>query len=67
MILDGNSRAGNAKVYSSRREMVLEKKYEKLKALILLTDKSISNEHVTELAVKQWNEFIRCFPDEGEK
>lgn len=38
---------------------------EKLKALLLLTDPSVSHVAVTDLAIEQWNEFVREFPDES--
>lgn len=46
---------------------VLEQKVEKLKALILLVDPSVSSEEVGQLPIKQWNEFIKQFPDEALK
>lgn len=42
----------------------LKAKCEKLKSLILLTDPVVSNEEISRIAVKQWNEFIRVFPEE---
>ena len=39
---------------------------EKLKALILFVDESMSSELCgTPTQLKQWTEFIRCFPKEG--
>ena len=42
----------------------LEKKTDKLKRLLLLTDDSVSNETVGEIQIKQWNEFTKVFPEE---
>ena len=43
----------------------LESKIEKLKSLVLLTDSSVSHFVVSPEALVQWNEYIKCFPDEG--
>ena len=43
----------------------LEQKVQKLKALMLLTDPVVSGVIVSEIEGIQWNEFIKCFPDEG--
>jgi hypothetical protein len=48
-----------------KRAQLAERKCEKLKRLLLLTDPVVSNVEVNELSVKQWTEFIKCFPDEG--
>lgn len=40
--------------------------YLKLKALILLVDPAVSMEPMNDLSVKQWNEFVRCFPNEDD-
>lgn len=37
---------------------------EKLKSLILLVDPVVSNEVMNDIALRQWGEFIRCFPQE---
>ena len=42
-----------------------QKKLDKLKALILLTDPVVSNVEMNKLSAKQWAEFIREFPDES--
>lgn len=42
----------------------MKRKLQKLKQLILLTDPLVSGEQMNEIALKQWNEFIREFPDE---
>lgn len=39
----------------------------KLKQLILLTDPVVGHVEMNELTKTQWLEFIKCFPDEGEK
>jgi DNA-binding ferritin-like protein len=49
------------------REIVLRKKVEKLKGLLLLTDESVSDEKVGDLQLKQWQSFVAAFPDEGER
>lgn len=41
-----------------------ERKIQKLKRLLLLVDSSVSKETVTELQSKQWQEYIKTFPDE---
>ena len=46
--------------------LILEKN-QKLKSLMLLTDPIVSNVTVNDVALKQWAEFIKCFPDEGEE
>ena len=43
----------------------LNKKITKLKALILLVDESVSNVTVCDTQLRQWSEFISCFPEEG--
>lgn len=48
-----------------KRAQIAERKVEKLKQLLLLTDPAVSSEEVNSLSVKQWSEFIRVFPDEG--
>lgn len=47
--------------------MELSLKIDKLKRLLLLTDDSVSNYQMSELQIKQWNEYIRCFPEENKK
>jgi hypothetical protein len=42
----------------------MKRKLQKLKQLMLLTDPVVSGEQMNEIALKQWNEFIREFPDE---
>jgi regulator of replication initiation timing len=42
----------------------LRLKLDKLKALILLTDKAVSGESVSSLTIRQWSEFVKAFPDE---
>lgn len=39
----------------------------KLKELILLTDDVVSDITIGDTQLKQWNEFVREFPDEGER
>lgn len=46
---------------------LLKSKCDKLKQLILFTDPVMGNELCgSEVQLKQWMEFIKCFPDEGE-
>lgn len=45
---------------------VLEAKLMKLKMLLLLTDETVGHVVVDETQIIQWNEFITCFPDEGD-
>lgn len=40
-------------------------KTQKLKELLLLTDPVVSNVVVGDTQLKQWQEFIKCFPEEG--
>lgn len=47
-----------------KRAQIAELKVEKLKALILLTDESVSHIEMNDLTAKQWGEFIKSFPDE---
>lgn len=48
-----------------KREILLLEKVSKLKQLLLLTDASVSNVEMNDLTMKQWNEFVKTFPDEG--
>lgn len=48
-----------------KRSQIAERKVEKLKGLLLLTDKSVSNVVVGDTQIKQWNSFINEFPDEA--
>ena len=48
-----------------KRAQLAERKVEKLKRLLLLTDDAVSDQEMNELSGKQWMEFIRVFPDEG--
>lgn len=48
-----------------KRANLAERKNEKLKSLILLTDPVVENEVMNDIAMKQWLEFIKCFPDEA--
>lgn len=47
-----------------KRAQLAERKVEKLKALILLIDPLFSHMTMNDVAVKQWNEYIKEFPDE---
>lgn len=49
----------------SKSDLEQRGKVKKLKALILLTDPIVSNVQVSYMSVNQWNEYVRCFPDEG--
>jgi hypothetical protein len=49
-----------------KRAHIAERKVEKLKRLILLTDDSMAHVGMNQLSISQWIEFVRCFPDEGE-
>ena len=49
-----------------KRAQLAERKVEKLKALILCIDPILSSEQCgSDIQLKQWNEFVKCFPDEG--
>ncbi len=48
-----------------RRAQLAERKVEKLKRLLLLTDNSVSNVEMNDTAIRQWKAFISEFPDEG--
>lgn len=50
-----------------KRANIAERKVEKLKRLILLTDDAMSNIAMNELSMRQWIEFVREFPDEGDQ
>lgn len=39
-------------------------KMNKLKALILLVDPAVSDQHMNELSAKQWYAYIDAFPEE---
>lgn len=39
-------------------------KVRKLKALLLLTDEVVENVTMGELQIKQWDEYIKCFPED---
>lgn len=41
-----------------KRAQQAERKVEKLKSLILLTDPSVSNIEMTQTSCKQWGEFV---------
>jgi hypothetical protein len=45
---------------------ILKSKLEKLKQLILLVDPVVSNVIVNDVAINQWAEYIKCFPNEDE-
>ncbi len=45
---------------------LLKQKIEKLKGLMFLIDDAVSSEIIGELQIRQNNEFVKCFPDEGE-
>lgn len=47
-----------------KRAQLAERKVEKLKRLLLLTDDSVSDVVVNDIALKQWKAFIEEFPDE---
>ncbi len=48
-----------------RRALFAERKVEKLKRLLLLTDDAVSSFEMNEMTTKQWMEFIKEFPDEA--
>jgi hypothetical protein len=50
--------------FEKSRVYKLQRKVDKLKSLLLLTDPAVSNETMNSLTQKQWLEFIRCFPEE---
>lgn len=50
-----------------KRAQLAERKVEKLKRLILLTDDSVSHVEVNDVAVTQWQSFLDAFPDEAER
>jgi hypothetical protein len=43
----------------------IDAKVKKLKSLLLLTDPVVSMNEVNGIALEQWQEFIKCFPDEA--
>lgn len=47
-----------------KRAQLAERKVAKLKALILLVDKSVSHIETNETTILQWKEFLKEFPDE---
>jgi hypothetical protein len=42
----------------------LERKVLKLKRLLLLVDPVVENEVANDISIKQWNEYLKAFPDE---
>jgi len=50
-----------------KRANIAERKCEKLKQLLLLTDPAVSDVNMNDLTMRQWQEFITEFPDEGSK
>lgn len=50
-----------------KRAQLAERKLEKLKSLLLLTDPVLGDVVMNELTKRQWLEFIKCFPDEGDE
>ena len=44
---------------------ILESKINKLKQLMILTDPVVSSDGMNDIALIQWNEYIKCFPEEG--
>lgn len=50
---------------SDRQYYRMQPKIDKLKGLLLLTDPSVSNEEMNSLSAKQWSEYIKTFPEEG--
>lgn len=50
-----------------KRAQLAERKLEKLKGLVLLTDDAVSDVLMNTLTTRQWVEFVKCFPDEGPK
>ena len=48
-----------------KRAGIAERKIEKLKQLLLLTDPAVSSFEMNQLSALQWSEFIKAFPDEN--
>lgn len=48
-----------------KRAQLAERKVEKMKRLILLTDESVGNIEMNDVTVAQWQAFIAEFPDEA--
>ena len=55
-------KTGMIKVIEYSAYEKLKAENEKLKQLILLTDPAFSHVTVTDLAIDQWAEFVRVFP-----
>lgn len=47
-----------------KRANLAERKVEKLKALILLTDPEFSHMVMNDIAIKQWQEYLKEFPED---
>ena len=47
-----------------KRANIAERKVEKLKALLLLVDPVVSHVEVNDVALAQWQEYIKEFPEE---
>ena len=58
-----------SKNHGSNEQIIkeLQAKNTKLKELLLLVDPAVSGIDVGNTQLKQWNEFIKCFPDENPK
>jgi hypothetical protein len=48
-----------------KRAQLAERKVEKLKRLLLLTDECVSYYRMNEMTLTQWTNFIAEFPDEN--
>lgn len=51
------------KLQADRTKLV--EKIDKLKRLMLLTDPVVENEVMNDIAIRQFSEFIKCYPDES--
>lgn len=47
-----------------KRANIAERKVEKLKALILLVDPVVSHCEMSDIAIIQWQEYLKEFPEE---
>lgn len=47
-----------------KRAQLAERKVEKLKRLVLLTDPAVSDVEMNSVALRQWQEFTKEFPED---
>lgn len=56
----------NLEIGEVKELRALKEKCAKLRMLLLLTDPAVSNEQMNDLTLKQWQAFVKEFPDEAQ-